>query len=248
MSATTTHDLTTYDGIRDFLEEILPDLIDTADAYGEPGYDNPEGDTPMVVLGSYWCRCKDYANERFPDSPLHDVFAAHYPREAEQLLEQGVVFEWYDEWVVVHEYDQAKEQYVSNAYRVVEDSYHWQPSAILDEDSCEFLTPNTPDDEWVEWALNDHTRCIPAGMLSTHMDFVGWEDKQVWYEWDEDGFENGWHPGQDADPEKITDEIRARHGEDTDVVFVLTETSQFYIRFTAYYSLAEADEQEVIHE
>ena len=243
MSAKTNHDLTTHEGIRDFLEEILPEFVDTADAYGEPGYDNPEGDTPMVVLGSYWCRCKDYVDERYSDDPLHDVFDAHYPREAELLKEQGVIFEWYDEWVVVHEYDQAEKMHVSNAYRNTPDSYHWKPSAIYDEDSCEYLTPNDSDDDWVEWALNDHTRCIPNGMLSTRMDLVGWEDERVWFEW-ENGFANGWHPGQDADPEKITAAIRTRHGEDADVVFVLTETSQFYIRFTAYYRLAETSTQE----
>lgn len=238
MSAKNTHDLTTYDGIRDFLEEALPVFVDMADAYGEPGYDNPQGDTPMVVLGSYWCRCKDYADERYPDSPLHDVFEAHYPRELELLREQGVVFEWYDEWVVVHEYDQAEEMYVSNAYRTEPDSYHWQPSAVLDGDSGEYLTPNAPDDVWVEWALNDPTRCIPFKMLSTRMDLMEGEDEQVWSEWNREGFSNGWHP------EKVTTAIRDRHGEDTDIVFLLTETSQFYIRFTAYYRLAETDTQE----
>ena len=249
---TTTIDLSTTDKVLEFLQrdDVLGEIgyerfYDHADDYGEPGYSLSDGLTPMVILGSFWCRCMEFGADYADGTALHGI-DKHFPEEWATLEEQGVQFEWYDEWVTVHEYVDG--QYVTNAYRTASDSYHWKPSAILDDDSCEWLTPNTPDEEWVEWALNDPRRCIPSNMLdAADPTLVGWDDEadepQVWWEYNEDSehagyattYQSGWFDGQNAKPEEITEQIRSQYGETTDVIFVLDETSQFYISFSAYY-------------
>lgn len=247
MSETTTiRDLSTTDKVIEFLEEVLGEIsydkfIDYAEQYGEPGYQlDSSATTPLVILGSYWCRCGNYAEERSPDRPMHPI-EVHHQAEFDLLAEQGVEFEWDDEWVVVNEFVDG--QYVSNAYRTQCDSYHWQPSAVLDDD-CEWMTPHTPDEEWVEWALNNPERCIPATVLDA-LDPTRIEG-QDWLPFSEDSydhglptrFESGWHPHQTADPKAIDAAIRDRFGDNVNVVFMLDETSQFYIGFSAFYSLS----------
>lgn len=231
-------DLSTVTKVVEFLEDVLDTDhgFDYAMSYGEPGYTLDAGLTPMVVLGYYWCRCEEI------EGGLHAI-EEHYPEEFEALEAQGVELEWYDEWAVV--WDEAAG---GAAYRVESDSYHWQPSAVLTEDG-EWMTPKNSDEEWVEWAMNEPTRCIPSTMLDAHdPTLVGWDDSaddpQVWHEWSEDHYDhglpttysNGWHAGMDATPEGVTEKIHAVYP-DADVVFVLTETSQFYTRFEAYYRL-----------
>jgi hypothetical protein len=82
--------------------------------------------------------------------------------------------------------------------------------------------------------INDPHSCI-TWCDATHVEalgFVKWEPA------DPHTYESGWHPGQDADPQAIFDAIIERYAEDgkptPDVVFFLDESSQFYIRFSAY--------------
>lgn len=230
MSTTTTkRDLSTIDAVIKFLEEALGELgseyfVDYATSYGEPGYSLGSGATPLVVLGYYWCRCDNYEDEYNVDLPLHSI-SVHYPDEWETMEENGVEFEWYDEWVVVHE--------EGAAYRTSPDSYSWTPSVIADGEHGIWLTPNTADEDWFAWASNNPDYCIPEAMLD---DWPADDWKQ--YEGD---FQAGLHEGMDSKPADIYAEILEATPEGTEVIFVLTEGSQFYITFTAYYRLPEQD-------
>lgn len=199
-----------------YLEAVLPEFIDAAGSYGEPGYRiDSDATTPLVVLGSYWCRCGT-----IDDMPTHDI-ARHYPQTFERLESQGVIFEWYDEWIIDSEHDKA--------YRQSEDSYSWRPSFVV-TDHGDMLTPDDSIDEWIAWATDgDEPRCIPS-----HIYDGGDLESAGFTKWN-GTFENGWYPGQDDDPKAITTEIRKWHTDDTEVVFTLDDKGQFDIQFSAYW-------------
>jgi hypothetical protein len=222
--------LDTTSSVVDFLQGIMPnEFMDYAGSYGEPGYSLPEGKTPMVVLGNFWCRCANYKDERWPDSPLHGI-DVHYPAAFRKMEEQGVELVWSDEWMVDYHHDKA--------YRTTSDSYHWKPSVILTED-CEWMTPDDDLETWIDFLKNDPSRCLPDHIYSPHDLIMAGFDQ-----WGDEKFESGWHPGQNDDPKEVLAEIlRAYDEEDVEVVFVLDETSQFYLRFSAYYRTAQEREE-----
>ena len=215
--------------VRAILEPIIKsDGGDIVGQYGEPGYHLRDAETPMVVLGSYWCRCgkhpragerkQTFANDPFKviePNELH-AYEDHHPRIWRQMEAQGVEFEWYDEWLVDHEHDKA--------YRAHADSYSWTPTAII-TDWGDLLTPDSPIDEWIAWALNTPTRCL----FPQYADQL---EAEGFVKWNADSYESGWHDGQDADPRKIHEELSER-GHD-EVVFVLDYNSQFYSGFSVY--------------
>lgn len=216
-----------------YLERVLGDkLTDIADEYGEPGYHTDGTETSMIVLGSYWCRCDKFGADYQDGSALHDI-ARHYPKSFELLEERGVVFEWYDEWTVDHgrhvgEYPNIV--VTSKAYRTTGDSYSWQPSAIITDDG-ELLTPDDDIETWISYVVNDPHRAIPSDV------YTGDDLLAAGFTKHNGTFEHGWHPGQDANPEEITERVHAMHGEGTvlDVVFVIDGTGQFDMAFSAYY-------------
>ncbi len=229
------------DTVRGILSRWMDEGIvtDYCSDYGEPGYGHSAtlGDdaTPLVVLGNYWCRC-DKVREaegrpRAGQPALHD-HTHHHPRLWQQLEDQGVQFEWCDEWLVDSEHDKA--------YRCQPDSYSWQPSYMMTDDG-ELLTPDDDIGAWLEWATNDTSRCIPSRVWSSR-DLIG-----AGFEQYNGKFENGWHPGQDDNPRDIDAAVRRWHGPDVEVVFLLDGTGQFDITFSAYYrggadALADLDD------
>ena len=202
-----------YDTVSSILERWTDEGIvhDRAADYGEPGYSHGGGETPIVVLGNYWCRCGA------PDE-LHD-HATHHPRLWDQLEGQGVSFEWHDEWVVDHDADKA--------YRTSPDSYMWQPSTVCD-DNGELLTPDDDIEAWVDWANGEPSRCLPSVVWDAG-DLMG-----AGFAQHNGKYEAGWHPGQDDDPRKVLATIRREHGDDVDVVFLLDSTGQFDATFSAW--------------
>lgn len=192
------------------LQEDYPEIIyDVAGDYGEPGY-SKEGHE-VVVMGDYWCRraeCKG--------GDLHS-FDRHYPRVA-AFLSDHAMLEWHDEWYVDHAYDKC--------YRVTGDSYSWQ-SCLLWRDGDEPLTPDDPIGDWIAECVDNPRRCIPSRVWSeADLAAEGFTEYQCQYQ-------TGWHPGQDADPVAITAEIRRWHGDDVEILFLLTDTGQFDITYCA---------------
>jgi hypothetical protein len=208
-------------------------VTDYAHEYGEPGYDftvRADTETPIFLIGDWWCRCghnphtgrpKGYpygTGELVEPGDLHDVMS-HHPRLWAQLEAQGVETAFYDEWMV--------DSYGDKAYRTQPDSYGWQPSVIVD-DTGEWLTPDSDIEEWIAWATQSPNRCLFRSHVNQLVDagFEPWPDEDTWYE-------SGWHPGQTDDPATITEQIRAGYP-DHDIVFAVTDTGQFDIRFRAF--------------
>lgn len=205
-------------------------VTDYASEYGEPGYDfGYKAETPIFLIGYWWCRCGNNPHAGRPKyglrgdeegvvqpGDLHSV-DQHHPRVWAQLESQGVESAFYDEWTVVD----------GKAYRTTADSYTWQSSIQLTDDG-EYLTPDDDIEEWVAWAVNDHQRCLMREYRHqlAEAGFVKWEPD------DPHDYQAGWHPGQTDEPKVVTDEIRETS--DDDIVFVLDETSQFYVGFSAW--------------
>lgn len=209
-----------YETIQTLFERYYDQHVyETAGEYGEPGYSTRhDATTPLVVLGDYWCRCDKFGVDGNGRNELHSI-DQHHPRLFAQLASQGVELEWHDEWMV--------DRHSDKAYRTQGDSYHWQPSVIYTDDG-DPLTPDSDDEDVIEYVVNDPSRCVtePFGggaMLVRN----GFERVNG-------GFENGWHPGQDDDPRAITDVIRRLYGDDVEIAFAIDENSQFYTRFSAY--------------
>lgn len=180
--------------------------------YGEPGYSHDGDETPLVVLGDWWCRC---GAEGLRD--LHSI-EDHHPRVFAQMTAQGVMFEWHDEWWIDHE--------TSKAWRTTGNSYSWQPSIVCGE--YDYITPDHDIEEWLLWAIDNPTRCIPTRVWgSADIEAQGFEQYNG-------QFESGWYPGQNDDPREITRTIREEHGNDVEIVFMLDATRQFDIRFSAW--------------
>lgn len=201
-------------------------VYDYADEYGEPGY-SAEG---PIILGDLWCRAGKYGSkpcsyaEENPDKRyrngevmLHSV-EYHYPRLFEAMAEQGIEFEWHDEWIVSYESSPSK------AYRTQADSYSWQ-SSILWTDG-DFLTPDDDIQLWVDEVVNNPHKCLPKHI---------WSDEdlaEIGFEEHECGFRNGWY-GREDNPEQISEKIRKFEGE-VDILFKLSYVAQFDMGFCVF--------------
>lgn len=189
-------------------------IYDWCSEYGEPGYECDRG----VALGNYWCRCGE-------QDDLHDI-ASHHPRIWALLEAAGYEFEWHDEWMIDHETDKA--------YRTQGDSYHWRPQVVLGEH--DWLTPDSDIEEWLEYAANNADRCLIDGPVTLDdLRAAGWSEVEA-------GFEAGWHPGQTADPYKISAAFAEAHP-DHRWVFILTNNSQFYSVFALWAKAPDEEEE-----
>ncbi len=81
------------------------------------------------------------------------------------------------------------------------------------------------------------TWCKPAHVES--LGFFKWEPGN------EHTYESGWHPGQTDTPAPIMAEIHAAHPT-AEVVFFLDEASQFYVKFSAYLRLPDAEDSDAL--
>lgn len=182
--------------------------------YGEPSY-STRGE--FIVLGDYWCRC-----DKGPEGKRLHGLDYHYPR-LWRAMEDHCEFEWHDEWTVDYE--------TGKAWRTTADSYSWVPSVVYTEDG-DLMTPDHDLAEWIEWATDNDERALLSWVTDDMLESAGFEQYAA-------DMETGWHPGQDADPHKVYEDIRSR-GIMRDVVFRITENSQFYSGWDVWVRTTEA--------
>lgn len=120
----------------------------------------------------------------------------------------------------------------SDCYKMIETRqthYGWQPYYLVDTE-CQYVCFDcldvSTDDVLEEFEYIDNADKAIPDVLGKHLETWGWTPYNG-------VFENGWHPGQTDNPQVIFDQIKDKH-KDLSVVFRLDETSQFYIRFTAW--------------
>ena len=205
---------------------------DYANEYGEPGYSLAEG--KVCILFGDW-------NFSWSPDTLRSKKGRVYPRIVDQLGEQYEL-EWEDEWTIDWENG-------ARAYRTQPDSYSWTPSYIYTEYG-DMLTPDDDLEAWVEYVKNDPSKCLVGPYGARELLAAGWT------QWPDDAahqYESGWHPGMDDDPKAVYAEIQ-QYLEDAkadgkihpdmefDVVFALSEQSQFYTGFKAFYKMQDPQE------
>lgn len=71
--------------------------------------------------------------------------------------------------------------------------------------------------------VNNPLKCVPSNLFNEY-DFEIEGFKKL----NEESYERGLHPGQNDDPKTIIKEFEKQY---TEIIFLLTETSQFYIKF-----------------
>ena len=107
--------------------------------------------------------------------------------------------------------------------------YGWQPGYLTgpEGDRVCFDCLDTDDDDVLdEFGFIDNPDKAVPDVLGRHLEGWGWAPHNG-------VFESGFHPGQTDSPREILGAIRAKEP-NVSVVFRLDETSQFYIRFTAW--------------
>jgi hypothetical protein len=187
--------------------------------YAEPGYD----DVDVVACGNWndidkWTDGKSETIDKAP-SMAADLI--------ESLCEEhGLTFnlEWSDKWR--HCDDCFK------LFRTTADSYGWSQYFWFNEedgeDICGDCVAENPED-YLTSLEGNHESCITIELDLEENGYVKVED----------GFENGYHTGQDASPELIANALREQ-----DIhrfIFNLDGTGQFDIKFSVYIHESEKD-------
>lgn len=192
--------------------------------FAEPGYGflfDPE--TDVAVLGD-WNQRSGWRN---PEPSKADTLPV---RLGEALERAGAELLWLDEWAEC-----------SNCYRLmrtVENSYHWRMyGAFVEYDyvCADCILADLAD--YLPHYVNDPTRCLTFG-TSADLQAQGFEQ---WESSDPHTYESGWHPGQTDDPPTVYAQILREHDEPVEVVFLLDESSQFYVKWSAHVRPTEHD-------
>lgn len=204
----------------------------TGDAYGDGyrvtgiGVGNAEYGKPdtVWVLGN-WNDKAEYINgERIvTDNSMSRLFDA--------LERIGVDCEWLDEWAMCDG--------CSQIVRTSPDSYMWQPAYAVVGDSRYCVECATGDclDETLDEYIGDAGKCLTRSLISERelvdAGFIRFTVPPC---------ESGWHPGQTDTPDAEVQRFEAEHGTDSEWLFWLDESSQFYVRFSLFYRPVTRDE------
>lgn len=156
--------------------------------------------------------------------PERGIFLANWnnvPKFISNWLENhGFEIEWSDEWI---------RSEGGKLYRCQPDSYSWTPSYIINDCTVigkDEIQESKSEQDWYvnEYLLND---CDRADTFGINL------EKHGFTPYGEDDCETGFHPGQDDSPENVSKRIQ-KELPDHDVVFAITERSQFYTKWRAY--------------
>lgn len=195
---------------------MLSDVLESAQRLVKAATGEPYGDCEIVMdvgKGTQYDSDKVWVTGNWNGELGGRLFKA--------LERIGVDAEWYDQCDPCSDCQKLMETHAT--------SYMWQPSYIRDNEGqivCFDCLDLSSDDVLEEFGyIDDYNKCIPD-KLGEKLSEWGWEPYNGVYE-------NGWHPGQTDDPHVIFDKIKEKSPE-LSVVFRLDETSQFYIRFTAW--------------
>lgn len=220
-------------------------VTDVCIGYAEPGY--PTDPSAVIVFGNWNPRSVEGVTDpRAPHGSDNDRWGSKDNRVTmpcrlfDALERVGAECEWSDEW------SQCSDCY--RAVRTTENSYSWRPSyAWFDGGiSCHECLIGCGEDALAGFGVgeysyvNDPSKCV-AWCEPSHVESFGY------VKWNEQTYESGWHPGQDDKPEAIFAEIKAAHP-DASVVFLLDDSSQFYIRFSAYVRFADSCSEDGGHD
>lgn len=159
------------------------------------------------------------------DQPKKGVLLAnwnYFSREVTDLLERyGYSIEWSDEWITC-----------DDCYKIVRtspDSYGWKQSAWIDEGDvfCEQCIKDGHVEEYLDAIENHPTRAITLDI----------DPADYGYELVQADLESGFHSGQNDDPKKIYQSLKAKGHEH--ILFKLDSSGQFDINFSVWSKASE---------
>ncbi len=126
---------------------------------------------------------------------------------------------WLDEWARCVE--------CAKAVRITADSYSWSAQYVQLDGEIICATDATFDDV-AEEAIDNPSYAVPTFIDLETEGFQQYNGR----------YESGWHPGQDDNPEAITNEIRLEGVglafPDSEIVFQIESVGQFDMTFKAY--------------
>jgi len=159
--------------------------------------------------------CGSYGEPGYSDPVTGILFSNwnDFPKRVMNFLEsKGFELEWSDEWII--------DYYNDKAYRTSPDCYSWTPSYLMTDDG-DLITKDYGVATIADYLTNDPYRC----------DIFDCDFSSEGFEKSSESYENGFHAGQTDNPKKIYDKLES---EGFDVIFQLTEQSQFYTVFTVW--------------
>jgi hypothetical protein len=160
-----------------------------------------------------------YAEPGYTDPAKVVIFANwnYFASGVDSILERyGYSLEWDDEWGVC--------EGCNKAVRTSPDSYGWQPSFVLLHD-CEIVCVdclNGDAGDYLESLENNPRKALNLPSI----DPAEWGYARL-----EDGFENGWHPGQNDNPQEIFKRLTAQYPR---LLFQITGVGQFDVGFAVW--------------
>lgn len=175
--------------------------------------------------------CLHYGEPGYEDPKMGILFCNwnNISKEDCDLLEaEGYSLEWEDEWVIDYDYNKA--------YRTSPNSYHWQASVWWNDDG-QMFTPDDDVSDWIANMANDPMTSLPSWITQADLEDAGFELYS-------DHEQSGLFSDMNADPRKRFKEIKKRFGSDCDVVFRLSDVSQFYVTWESWVRPAQADEED----
>lgn len=198
----------------------------TVSGYAEPGYSDPECKEIVVVLGNF-----NLPDEiKLPDNIKNPIIELQ-----EEIKQLGhVEFEWSDEWTICSE--------CMRAVRTQSDSYVWTSHSIILEGDCiciDCLKKNDNImDDFIQDITNRFNKCV---VTYWGIDLKKYGFKQI------PGycFETGLHENQNADPAVALKYLRKKG---YDVIFSITDKSQFDIHWNIWVSREENISQEELEQ
>lgn len=169
----------------------------------------------------------------YPESEDGPILCADWNpidhEEYSQLEEKlDIKLEWDDEWTSC--YDCGK------GIRISPTSYSWQPKFIQDNEGFEICADCFENDP--EAYLEAY---IDNPLMALHEWAIPIIKNLGYYEYPEERYETGFHPGQNDNPIQISNQLREK--KIYDYVFVVTSTGQFDIDWTVFVREKEIKEE-----
>jgi hypothetical protein len=206
--------------------------------------------TPQFILRASLCRKPHCANEdnwkQRAESEIEDMGYAmkygigqgytnpdkgilmanwnYFPRGIDSILERyGFAIEWSDEWTTCSN--------CGKALRTSADGYEWQPAYSITDSEILCLECIDPVEHLRQLEDNPHTANNIHSINPSDHGYV-----QI-----KDGFENGFHPGQNDNPKAIYKQLRA-DGIKTPILFNIDGVGQFDIGFSVWTRTEETED------
>lgn len=182
--------------------------------YAEPGYTTPANGAGIYF--SNWNAAGPYDKPGERDNTMGRV--------ANLLEKVGADIQWEDEWTTCSQ--------CGRAVRTQQDSYGWKRSFVEGDGELACLRCVEEDPEpYLEEFEGKSNRAWTLDSI---------DPAEHGYVLIEDGFENGWHPGQNDNPQEIADKLRAQGIER--FLFVVDSVGQFDLGFSVWRKVEEGEE------